>query len=197
MRKQDRLAEPEILLNGKRDWNAAWVTNANEGKAWRWPVKDGIPLNQHILPLLTSQSSSHCSFCDGYPLEARSPETIEHFKPKAKNHFPELAFEWDNLFYCCTRCQKYKGENFDPLLLKPDEQNYQFTKYFICDYTSGNIRPNPHAGLLDQRRAEITIQIYGLNSGSLPGERLRWIGFWQNDNTGASLDEFSFRDFIQ
>lgn len=37
-------------------------------------------------------SESHCSFCDGYPLNDTSKETIEHYYPKAE--YKHKTYEW-------------------------------------------------------------------------------------------------------
>lgn len=194
MRPQERLEEPAALRDGANKWAETWVRNQAEGKSWRWPVKDGLPINQLILEPLRKQTASHCSFCDGFPVAALSVETIEHFYPKSS--FPEKAFEWRNLFYCCTRCQAAKKERFDIGILKPDETDYDFRRYFTCDYTTGEIGPNPTAGPDDQQRAQTTIEHYKLNDGILPGERRRWLQFRQHDRSGAELDDFAYRDFL-
>ena len=127
-------------------------------------------------------------------MAALSVETIEHFYPKSS--YPDRAFEWRNLFYCCTRCQAAKKESFDIGILKPDEADYEFRRYFTCDYTTGKIGPNFTADPDDQQRAETTIAHYKLNDGILTGERRRWLQFRQQDRSGADTDDFAYRDFI-
>lgn len=194
MRKQERLDEPAALQHEATTWTEGWVRQQAEGKAWRWPVRDKQPLNQILLPTLRKQTSSHCSFCDGFPVASLSIETIEHFFPKSS--FPERAFDWRNLFYSCTRCQAAKKERFDPKILKPDESDYDFSRYFICDYTTGRIEPNPSATLEDQQRAETTIHHYKLNDAFLPDERRRWLQIWSRMDPNTELDDFAYRDFL-
>lgn len=194
MRKQERLGEPVALRDGTAQWTAIWIGKQNEKKPWRWPVKDGYPINQLLLEPLRTQTASHCSFCDGFPVATLSVETIEHFYPKSS--FPEKAFEWQNLFYCCTRCQAAKKENFDPQLLKPDESDYDFSRYFICAYTTGKIDPNPRSSLNNQKRAEVTIILYDLNGASRPESRRMTLRSWRNESEDAQLDDFAYRDFL-
>ena len=175
MRSQERLEEPVALRDGANKWTERWIQNHAEGKPWRWPVKNDLAINQIILEVLRTQTSRHCSFCDGFPFAATSVETIEHFYPKCS--FPEKAFEWANLFYCCTRCQAAKKERFNIGILKPDEADYDFRRYFSCDYTTGEMTPNSTASWDDQQRAETTIEHYKLNDGTLSGERRRWLQF--------------------
>jgi len=57
-----------------------------------------------------------CAFCerkidkclDGIQNECTS--TVEHYRPKGKYYW--LAFSWDNLIWCCYRCNNKKGDNF-------------------------------------------------------------------------------------
>ena len=194
MRKQDRLEVPVALRDGASKWAETWTLNHKVGKTWRWPVKDGMPINQTILEPLRTQTASHCSFCDGFPVGSLSVETIEHFYPKSS--FPEKAFEWSNLFYCCTRCQAAKKERFDPRILKPDDADYDFSRYFICDYTTGEIRPNSISSLEDQQRAFTTIVHYGLNDGVLPQERRRCLEIRRGNQSRMEPDDFPYRDFF-
>jgi uncharacterized protein (TIGR02646 family) len=194
VRKQDRLEEPAVLRDGAVKWAEAWVKNHSKGKSWRWPIKDGTPVNQPILAVLKEQSARHCSFCDGFPVDSLSVETIEHFYPKSV--YPGRAFEWKNLFYCCTRCQAAKKERFDDALLKPDEAGYEFGRYFVCDYTTGRIEPNPASSSDEQQRALATIDLYQLNSASLPDERKRAVVF-RSKMPDESIDDFAYRFFLE
>lgn len=173
MKSQSRLDEPSLLREGVATWTASWINRQQQGKPWRWPVKEGQPINRILVPILKTQTAHHCSFCDSFPIDSVSIETIEHFKPKSR--FPEEAFHWSNLFYCCTRCQDSKREDYSELLLKPDAADYNFSRYFFCDFTTGILQPNPQAPADDQLRALITLQLYGLNSNGRPEDRKRWI----------------------
>jgi uncharacterized protein (TIGR02646 family) len=173
VKKQTRLQQPQILGRSASKWTEKWIQRRNANKPWRWPVEEGIPINRIISEPLKQQTDAHCSFCDSFPVETVSGDTIEHFKPKSK--FPESAFDWHNLFYCCARCQTSKREKFDDLLLKPDAENYSFSRYFNMDFTKGTIVPNPMATPDDQARAATTISLYGLNEYNRPNDRIRWI----------------------
>ncbi len=199
MRKQDRGQKPQVLEEKGDDWTQRWVRRSPEGGKFAWPQFDGKKLNTILVPLLREQTVGHCSFCDAYPVDATSLETIEHFRPKGKDHFPKLAFTWENLFYCCQRCQGEKLEQFDESLLKPDSDDFEFAKYFFCDFTTGEIKPNPGASEADRERARITSEIYGLNSHNLPTYRLQWIKIYQNLKSSGGpvvLDDYPYRDFL-
>ncbi len=131
-------------------------------------------MNQQILPPLLVMTAEHCAYCDGFPLDTTGSPTIDHFKPSSR--FPEDAFSWPNLFPACERCQKGpvgKGDDWSPLLLKPDAPDYNFQKYFRYVAATGHLEPNPQASEQDQERAALTIRTFGLNTGSRPRSRQR------------------------
>ncbi len=195
MRKQIRGKCPSPLIEKGETWTTTWEKRSAEGGNWNWPTFEKEKLNLLLVPLLRDQNQNHCSFCDGYPLAVTSPETIEHFRPKGSELFPELAFTWDNLFYCCQECQTHKRETFDEALLKPDTDDFKFSKYFIFDFTAGEILPNPVAADSDKNRASKTIEIYGLNKGSRPLHRLQELR--RGRSADFPLDHLPYRDFIE
>ena len=63
---------------------------------------------------LREASSGKCMYCEseiGHSDFAR----IEHIKPKAEDKFPELAYEWSNLGYCCEVCNNSKSDKYDTI----------------------------------------------------------------------------------
>ncbi|HLH55679.1 MAG TPA: retron system putative HNH endonuclease [Verrucomicrobiae bacterium] len=193
MRKFQRLASPSFLSEKWEQWGRDWEDrrSTNPRATFHWHGIDGEPVNQKLLPTLKAQVQGHCSFCDHFPVCPPSTDTIEHFRPKTR--FPREAFQWENLFYCCNHCQK-KGERYDDALLRPDGSDYVFDRFFIYDFTTGRIEPNPLASPVDQNRALITIDLYLLNEGhpSLRKRELRERAARPAD----SLDDFAYRDFV-
>ncbi len=67
-----------------------------------------------------------CAFCEQKIIECRDnnleecSSTVEHYRPKSKYYW--LAFSWDNLLWCCYRCNHNKGNNFEILA---DEVYYE------------------------------------------------------------------------
>ena len=107
---------------------------------------------------LKDLSQSHCTFCDGFPLNDTSKETIEHYHPKAD--FNEKTYEWENLFYCCDKCQSFA--NFHrpfQVTIKPDNVDYRFDYHFWFDAEDGLVKLN------DERdeNARIFLERYGIN----------------------------------
>lgn len=127
----------------------------------------------------------HCCFCDSYPLGTGAiKDTIEHFRPK--HLFPLLAYYWGNLFLCCHYCQEipqdWDNQNIK-WVLKPDQENYTFNKYFYFDSNSGYIKVNPYATSEDdKRKASLTIKYYKLNDYARPQARLDAFKLYQNES---------------
>lgn len=103
-------------------------------------------------------SESHCSFCDGYPLNDTSKETIEHYYPKAE--YKHKTYEWDNLYFCCDRCQSFSNSHKPfQVTLKPDDVDYHFDNHFWFDAEDGFVKLNNE----DDENARIFLERYGIN----------------------------------
>ena len=103
-------------------------------------------------------SESHCSFCDGYPLNDTSKETIEHYYPKAE--YKHKTYEWDNLYFCCDRCQSFSNSHKPfQVTLKPDDEHYYFGRYFWFDAEDGLVKLNDE----NDEKARIFLERYGIN----------------------------------
>ena len=192
MMKTQRPAAPQWLLENYQRWGQRYVQRlaSNPRARFTWPQLNNKTIDHRLMSLLRQMTNDHCSFCDVFQMVAEIRGTMEHFKPKAK--YPSEAYQWENLFLCCDKCQNAKLELFDPDLLKPDEADYDFSRYFIFNFSSGRLVPNPTAALLDQQRAIITLTIYGLNDGERPQARKRvFASYCQSAN--PALNDFSYR----
>ena len=180
------------------EWNRQWaeLRRKKPGARFSWYEFDLVAANEWILPALREMNQEHCCFCDGFPVAGLSSETIEHFRPKSREEFYELAYEWTNLFYCCSDCQKHKREQWDERLLKPDSADFDFDRYFMFDYTTGAVRPLPTASADEQVRAEVTIRLYGLASKERCRNRRTERRKWER-TTDALLDYWAYRDFLE
>jgi len=196
MRKQKRPREPEEFAANSKRWNAQWakLRESNPDARFTWYKVNGVSAREIALPPLRAMNQEHCSFCDCYPLYDRSREPIEHFRPKSWIEFYRDAFSWENLYYSCDRCQASKGEQWNPLLLRPDAEDYSFDDYFEFDFTTGSMRPNLTADTGRKERARITIELYGLDEQARRRSRLESADQYVE---GQNLDLYSYRDFIQ
>ena len=196
MRKIIRGDAPDWL---KENWEK-WGRKLKENRAkknkflFQWATYQGIKVNQILKPLLQEMTQAHCSYCDGYPF-SMSKETIDHFRPKSK--YPELAYQWENLFLCCDRCQYIKGEKFNKRMLKTDEISYNFSDYFIINYKEGTILPNPIASLTNRQRAAITIDLLQLNDKTLCHTRIRELRNYRKRTQGIDINHYNSRFFLE
>ncbi len=174
-------------LGWTKDFVAARKLNPPHPFDWRSQA-----CYREIRRQLSAMTQAHCAFCDG-AIGVESRETVEHFRPKSA--FPDLAYEWNNLFPCCDMCQSNKREMFDPDLLKPDEPEYAFNKYFVANFSTGEIEPSPHSDDSERRKAEVTIRIYGLN---LPARKIARKRTWENYRRDPKPcpDDYNYRFFL-
>lgn len=156
MIKMNRKPAPDWLLKKSELWGKEFEQS---NKKFRW--RFGPKKYTQLLSILLSSTFNHCAYCDNYPMGGRriKPE-IDHFKPKSI--FKQLAYQWENLFVACRYCQERINE-YDDLLLKPDESTYSFKKYFEYDDLTCEIKPNRKASKLEKNRALYTIKIFKLN----------------------------------
>lgn len=133
------------------------------GHRFHWPHRDGRSLLEVVREALAVMTAGHCSYCDGHPLGATGVETVDHFRPKGHPAFYELVCTWTNLFLVCTACNHAKREQWDDALLRPDDPDFHFERYFEYRFDSGKLEPATAASPEEQRRALRTIEIFGLN----------------------------------
>jgi uncharacterized protein (TIGR02646 family) len=110
-------------------------------------------------------TKEHCSFCDTYPVGDKSKETIEHYYPK--NEYPLQSYDWDNLFYCCDKCQSDANKTAFQETLKPDDLQYQFTDYFYFDLQTGELKVLEHLEINNSTaftNANTFLTRYGINN---------------------------------
>ncbi len=167
MQPWQRGEAPAVLVENSQAWGSEYAQRKSQDPAFRFAWKgDSYPLIRNALKALTD---CHCSYCDGYPVDAHGKEEVDHFRPKGGAHpeFHPLAYEWTNLFYCCSGCNDKKKERWSEQLLRPDAQNYTFLRYFEYETDSGELKPNPLATANDQQKASESIRIFGLNRPGL------------------------------
>lgn len=200
MRRFTREPAPHFLESGSADWNKRWQEGRDDNpKAqFRWPQIQGTPLNQLLIGTedspgpLKRQTDAHCSYCEQFPISPPGTETIDHFKPKSL--FPTEAFSWDNLYFACNHCQR-RGDSWDARLLRPDAPDFEFSRFFLWDFTTGELLPNPAATAEDQARALCTIESFQLNQKH-PGQRLRQQKL-RRANPEDELALFPYRSFLE
>ena len=126
-----------------------------------------------IREALRAVQGNFCAYCES---ELWGDAHIEHFRRKNPNHFPELTFSWQNLFWSCQsqdHCGHFKDRPSAPGyapddLIKPDDEDPDLFFYL---YSNGEIRLRHGLTADQQRRATATIKAFGLDDSGLTGER--------------------------
>jgi uncharacterized protein (TIGR02646 family) len=191
MRYFARIEEPPVL---KKHWlrignKYAEKRAADPSHSFRWPTINKIKLNEFALPLLRQQTQEHCSYCDRY-FDFSADHSIDHFKPKSDERFYSYVCKWDNLYLCCNHCQRAKGSQYDEDLLRPDEKDYWFHRYFVYNSRTNQIDINPDTSEDDKRTAEKTSQILNFNNADYNRARKKAV---EEFEATADLDRYQFR----
>lgn len=110
---------------------------------------------------LSDSSYGKCMYCES-SISHIDYGDVEHIKPKSQ--FPSEMYNWDNLGFSCTKCNRdYKKEYYDSNLINPYETDPSDYVYFL----GGLIRAK---GSNDKGR--ITIALIQLNRQNLLQKRL-------------------------
>ncbi len=174
MRKFTRGNPPDFLTVKWEEWGKIYTDNRknNPGFTFQWPTHHGHKINSLLEPLIAELTDDHCSFCDNFPIRSKE-NSIDHFKPKSRPSFYNLVCHWDNLYYCCQNCQQYKREQYNQYLLRPDAEDFSYDKYFIYSFKSHELFPSPALSANERRKAQTTIDIFGLNDlGHIAARRI-------------------------
>lgn len=129
-----------------------------------------------------------CAYCESQVYHGGH---IEHFRRKNPLYFPQLTFEWANLFIACDskkHCGHYKDRPKAPPynpdhLIKPDEHDPDDYLYF---HSSGEVRVRHRDGMTedDRRRGAETICVFHLDCGHLNGARHKALNHYLDSNSG-------------
>lgn len=183
MTPSNRPACPTFLAQNWRQWGIDYSEKrgANRTYKFQWKTWENTPVNQLLLEPLSEMTAGHCAYCDWFPTDCGTDPTIDHFKPKTR--FPLEAYAWPNLYLACRQCQRKADSELTEaqfnLLLRPDESEYSFEKFFIYKYLTGEIEPNPRASSSNYHRAELTIRVLRLNSEGRPAARKRMLSVFE------------------
>ena len=194
MKACDRPDCPDWLGNHWEKWGEEYAQRmeTNPQYSFNWKTYEGERVNKKLLPLLKEMTQGHCAYCDWFPMDVGTDSTIDHFRPKAQ--FPEDVYLWSNLYLCCRTCQEKDGQSFNDALLRPDEVDYEFDRFFIYNFRNGELQPNPQASTTDLQRAQRTIDVLKLNMGGRPAARMRATRQFRNTIPSERLlDEWPFR----
>ncbi len=198
MNKIDRniVSKPECLIQKAEEWTTNFIDKRKiKSEYWNWHKYHNETVNSILIKELEKTSKKHCSYCGIYPLEKNNIRpTIDHFKPKSK--FPELAFEWTNLFMSCDSCQEIKKGMYpiNPEPLKPDSCHYHFDYWFDIDFDTGDIISNIERTENERRIAIETIKWLGFNNENRPEARKK---VFKNYKEDTDIWNYSYPFFLK
>jgi uncharacterized protein (TIGR02646 family) len=132
-------------------------------------------LKQHIID---HEQYALCVYCESKINPSDSH--IEHIKPKGKNGYPELTFDYKNLAVSCNgnlhnqaddhkqrSCGHKKDNEYDESLFLDPTQLTDISDYFVYDVDDGQIDSSDKA----VAKARYAIDILNLNKDGLPQAR--------------------------
>ncbi|MBI4876871.1 MAG: TIGR02646 family protein [Acidobacteria bacterium] len=145
-------------------WTRRWQRILDGHAGGNWATPQAKRLLREALVRLTH---GKCAFCESR-LGVASWEEMEHYHPKSL--YPELTFEWTNLFPVCGVCNARKGQqDHRGALLKPDEEDPE--RYFWVHPDSGRLDPALGLSAEERARTERTLQICDLQRDALAASR--------------------------
>lgn len=197
MRKLERPKSPDFLNEeiqtqlGERYQRNREINSGHQFNYWHTEKVGESSLYLELKKELGYISDNHCFYCDNYP-PLSDDDTIDHFKPKSRPEFYHLVCAWNNLYLACGHCQKSKFTQYDDLLLRPDEIDYSFDKYFNYNFDNDEILINPQADDISKERAEITLRVFDFNHVGLKKLRYYFRKLFDKDPT-IELTDLPFR----
>lgn len=194
MQECSRGAVPEQLAVHGPEIGAEYARRRRADPKYRFQWRPRLyEISRAALAEMTRQ---HCSYCDGYPLNATGKEEIDHFCPKTREEFYELVCAWENLFLICTSCNGAKRDQWDPSLLRPDDPEYMFDRYFLFNFETGELKPAPGLGAAERHRAQRTIEILDLNRSGTCRARLSTIKAILRRESDDELEDLPYRFLV-
>ena len=172
-----------------------YIARRQQNPAYRfqWPQRDGQRLSSVILDALKVMTDERCAYCDGHPIAAMGEAQIDHFRPKSREEFYGLVCSWQNLFLICNACNKAKLDKWDEALLRPDEAEFTFERFFTYKTNTGELIPNAAASIHDQQRAARTISIFDLNRNHACTARQKEVRLMLSAQTEDELSDLGYR----
>ncbi len=150
--------EPAILTANKANWTAQLraLQIANQAV----PKSLATQYNQdEVKDALRIECFSKCMYCES-KVEHISDLHIEHIKPKAKDKFPDLTYEYENLGLACPVCNRGKSDTFDNAVpfINPyvdDPTNHFYAIGAFVWAKSGDSRAKLTENEIDLNRADL------------------------------------------
>ena len=168
-----------------------------------WDVIDAVVRTNTRKYILENEQGNQCAYTE-LPLEyEKNNSHIEHLKRKDSAFFPELTFEWSNLFVSCNSDDfggKYKDGKYlkgktkadNALIINPALENPN--EYFELK-NWGELTVKADLQGMAKTKAEETIKAFNLNHNSLQDRRREMIQS-VNDYKNGGLDSEMIINFL-
>jgi hypothetical protein len=127
IRKKALVKVPDILLTKGKEATGLLIQRYEQGER-HFHGKDfnsSIYGHEEVKQTLREVQLHKCAFCESI-ISHISYGDVEHFRPKAgwvqddetiqKPGYYWLAYDWDNLLFCCELCNQRYKKNYFPLL---------------------------------------------------------------------------------
>lgn len=167
MRKVTRIEKPQILVANEKQWTQQFLNELQTVKKVSKVNKIISERYKHheIKSVLEKMYNNKCCYCENR-IGVESYEQIEHLKPKSLPQFHHLAFAWENLHWCCHRCNNLKSDKWDEQhpIIDPTIDNPQ--EHLEMNIVTGEL-------VEKTSRGKTTIDHAQLNRGSLVVARKR------------------------
>ena len=92
-----------------------------------WEKFSSTKLKKETLKSLQDMYAYCCAYCEA-EIENVASGHIEHFRPKSL--FPNLMFDYNNLHYCCPKCNTNKKDKYDEKMIDPSVDEPEEHIYF-------------------------------------------------------------------
>jgi uncharacterized protein (TIGR02646 family) len=161
---------PRLLQEQGAEWTERWRTMREKRRAGDWAPG---PAKKVLSDELRKLAFGKCAFCESL-LDVASYLEIEHYVAKALH--PEHAFNWNNLFPICSRCNSAKGSaDHAGTLIKPDDEDPERMLWLHPD--TGKLEPRSDLEPVDRLRVERTLGLCDLQRGPLCTKRIQTMEF--------------------
>lgn len=107
----------------------------------RWEFPPIFADTERYRPFLRKDFLYRCAYCERPEIYLGGAECfeIDHFRPRSK--FPWLDADYSNLYYCCAKCNRYKGDSWPEAALAA--AGYRFADPCAEDVYRDHLREQP------------------------------------------------------
>lgn len=144
--------EPEDFAERVKKPGAAFLRQVSHPTTGQWKGKEYW---RRALPDMRTSYNGICAYSAHWISPVTGGHSIDHFVPRVSR--PDLAYEWSNFRYAASKFNARKGINtiLDPFQLGTD--------WFILDFDTFLVKPNPCLGSEQKAAVQNTIDILKLN----------------------------------